>query len=209
MKKIVMMAVMAVAALSANAQVWICGEVGFNTSTNTVKVAGVSSDKTTNNFVIAPEIGYNLNEKWAVAMKIGYVHAGNNEEIKELINNYGVLPFNLGSTTTNAFTINPYARYTFVKAGNFSFFVDGGVGYSSVHVNGLSDYMKNINLIKVGINPGVTYAISPKVSLVAHVGDLSYQNMWSKAKNVDLKVSQGKFNIGLWNSISFGAYYNF
>ena len=32
MKKIVMMAVMAVAALSANAQVWVGGEVGFTSS---------------------------------------------------------------------------------------------------------------------------------------------------------------------------------
>jgi len=206
MKKIFMMAVMAVAALSANAQVWVGGEVGFNTNTNTVKVSGISSDKTTNYFVIAPEVGYNLNEKWAVAMKLGFNHSDNNAEITELVNSSYDL--NLRSTATNAFSINPYVRYTFVKAGNFSFFADGGVGYASIHVNGTSDYMKNINQFKVGINPGVTYAISPKVTLVAHVGDLSYQNMWCKAKNVDLKVSQGKFNISLWNSISFGAYVN-
>ena len=208
MKKIVMMAVMAVAAVSANAQVWVGGEVGFNTSTNTVKISDVSVDKTTNNFVLAPEVGYNLNEKWAVAMKLGFIHSDNNAEVTELINNSGVFPFNLKSTATNAFSINPYARYTFVKAGNFSFFVDGGVGYASVHVNGMSDYCNNINQFNVGINPGVTYAVSPKVSLVAHVGDLSYQNMWCKAKNVDVKVSQGKFNVSLCNSISFGAYVN-
>ena len=206
MKKIVMMAVMAVAALSANAQVWVGGEVGFNTTKNTVKIAGVSSDKTTNNFVLAPEVGYNLNEKWAVAIKLGFGHSDNNAEITELINdNYDL---GLKSTATNAFSINPYARYTFVKAGNFSVFADGGVGYTSIHVNGTSDYLNNINQFRVGINPGVAYAISPKVSLVAHVGDLSYQNTWCKAKNVDVKVSQGKFNIGLWNSISFGAYVN-
>ena len=60
MKKIMMIAAMMVAAVSANAQVWIGGEVGFNTTTNTVKVNGVSTDETTNNFTIAPEIGYNL-----------------------------------------------------------------------------------------------------------------------------------------------------
>ena len=207
MKKIVMMAVMAVAALSANAQVWIGGEVGFNTTTNTIKVNGASTDKTTNNFILAPEVGYNLNEKWAVAMKLGFIHADDNSDVKGLISN--VLPFEIGSIATNAFAINPYVRYTFVKAGNFSFFADGGIGYANIHVNGMSDYFKNINQLKVGINPGVTYAISPKVSLVAHLGDLSYQSTWSKAKNYDVKVSQNKFNIGLWNSISFGAYYNF
>ena len=207
MKKIVMMAVMAVAALSANAQVWVGGEVGFNSTKNTVKINGVSSSETTNNFTLAPEIGYNLNEKWAVAMKLGFIHADDNSDVKALIND--ALPFPISSVATNAFAINPYVRYTVVKAGNFSFFVDGGIGYANIHVNGMADYFKNVNQFKVGVNPGVTYAISPKVSLVAHLGDLSYQNTWSKAKNYDVKVSQGKFNIGIWNSISFGAYYNF
>ena len=206
MKKIVMMAVMAVAALSANAQVWVGGEVGFNTTKNTIKVNGYSTDKTTNNFTLAPEVGYNLNEKWAVAMKLGFIHADDNEDLRGIIND--ALPFEIGSIATNAFSINPYARYTFVKAGNFSVFADGGIAYANVHVNGMADYFKNVNQFKVGINPGVTYAISPKVSLVAHLGDLSYQNTWSKAKNYDVKISQGKFNISLWNSISFGAYVN-
>ena len=206
MKKIMMIAAMMVAAVSANAQVWIGGEVGFNTTTNTLKINGVSTDETTNNFTIAPEIGYNLSDKWAVAMKIGFAHSGNNAEVAALLANNG-MP-GVGEVATNAFMINPYARYTFVKAGNFSAFVDGGIGYASTHVNGL-DFINNVNMIKVGFNPGVAYAISPKVGLVAHLGDLSYQNTWCKVKNADIKVSEGKFNVSLWNSISFGAYYNF
>lgn len=73
----------------------------------------------------------------------------------------------------------------------------------------MSQVMNNINSLGVAINPGVTYAVSPKVSLVAHIGDLSYNAMWTKAKNADVKVNNGKFNIGIWNAISFGAYYNF
>jgi hypothetical protein len=215
MKKILMTLVAVAMATTMNAQWYIGGEVGFNTTTNTVKINGVSTDETTNNFTIAPEVGYNLSDKWAVAMKIGFAHSGNNGEVAVLLNNYlGALGFKDGKVTTNAIVINPYVRYTFVKSGNFSAFVDGGIGYISTHVNGTSDFLNNINQIKVGINPGVAYAISPKVSLVAHLGDLSYQNTWCKVKEIDAfdfdyKVSQGKFIIGLWNSISFGAYYNF
>ena len=208
MKKFFVMAVMAVSALSANAQWWAGGEIGFNTTTNTQKINGVKTDATSNNFTIAPEVGYNLNDNWAVALKIGYAHNENNTEIADLIESNSVLILP-SKVATNAFSINPYVRYTFVKAGNFSAFVDGGVGYSSIHVNGMSDIINNVNQFNVGINPGVAYAVSPKVSLVAHVGDLSYQNMWCKAKNVDVKVSEGKFNISLWNSISLGAYYSF
>ena len=124
----------------------------------------------------------------------------------DLLTSFGLAS---GSVTTNAFTINPYARYTFFKAGNFTAFVDGGISYASLHVNQLSDVIENVQSFGVGINPGITYAVSPKVSLVAHVGDLSFNTMWDKAKNVDVKVTSNKFNFGLWNSISFGAYYNF
>ncbi len=207
MKKILMsLAALAVAA-TMNAQVWVGGEVGFNSDKTTIKTNGQSQSVTTNNFTLAPEIGYNLSDKWAVAIKLGFSHNEDNGAAKALIEGAG-FPV-AGKLMSNSFTINPYARYTFVKAGNFSAFVDGGISYGTTHVNNMSNVMNNINSFGVGINPGVTYAVSPKVSLVAHIGDLSYNAMWTKAKNVDIKANNGKFNISLWNSISFGAYYNF
>ena len=65
MKKIFMMAVMAVAALSANAQVWLGGSFALDFSKNTAKENMTS-------FEIAPEVGYNLSDKWAVAMALGF-----------------------------------------------------------------------------------------------------------------------------------------
>ena len=207
MKKIMMTLAAVAVAATMNAQVWVGGEIGFNADKTTVKNNGVSNDVTTNNFTIAPEIGYNLNEKWAVAMKIGFVHSEDNGVIKSMIENAG---FNVpGKAMTNAFSINPYARYTFFKAGNFSAFVDGGVSYSTVHINNMSDVMNNINSFGVAINPGISYAVSEKVGLVAHLGDLSFNTSWTKAKNADIKVTDNKFNVSFWNAISFGAYYNF
>lgn len=191
MKKILMIAVMAVAAVSANAQWWIGGEIGLNTTGGSIKnkIADVTvtADKTTNvDFTIAPEIGYNINDNWAVAAKLVFKHDEYNGGI------------------TNSFNINPYVRYTFVKAGNFSVFCDGGVSYGISHDKGDN---ANTNNLSVGLNPGISYAISPKVGLVAHIGDLSYNTSWYK--DGDYKNTDNKFNVGLWNSISFGAYYNF
>lgn len=201
MKKFIIAAIVAVSAMTANAQVWIGGNIGFNTTTNTVKVGDVSTDNSAQNFEIAPEVGYNLGDNWAIALKIGYAHTAE----KTLgIDNYKV------SGRANSFSINPYVRYTFVKAGNFSAFVDGGVALASTHINGTSDYLENPFAISVGINPGIAYAVSNKVTLVAHIGDLSYSNISVKTKSdVPVKVSSSKFNINLINSISFGAYYNF
>ena len=207
MKKIFMTLAAAVIAVSANAQIWVGGEVGFTSDKTTVKTNGNSVSQTTNNFTLAPEVGYNLNENWAIALKVQFAHNEDNGVIKSMIQDAG---FNTGAKVmTNAFSVNPYARYTFLKAGNFSAFVDGGVSYGLIHVSSMSQVMNNINSLGVAINPGVTYAVSPNDSLVAHIGDLSYNAMWTKAKNADVKVNNGKFNIGIWNAISFGAYYNF
>lgn len=209
MKKIMMTLAAVAFAATMNAQVWVGGEVGFNTNKSTVKDNGVSTSVTSNNFTFAPEIGYNLNEKWAVAIKIGFAHNEDNGDIKSLIEEYSGLALRGTKLMTNAFSINPYVRYNFVKAGNFTAFVDGGISYATVHINNMSQVMENVNSFGIAINPGISYAITPKVGLVAHLGDLSYNAMWTKQKNADVKYSNGKFNIGLWNAISFGAYYNF
>jgi hypothetical protein len=63
-------------------------------------------DNSENTFIhIAPEIGTNLNEKFAVAGSLAY--------------------YNLDGSSMVGFS--PYVRYTFVKKGLLSLFADGGV----------------------------------------------------------------------------------
>lgn len=198
MKKIFMIAAMAVAAVTANAQVWIGGNLGFNTETSKVEIAGFSTDNTTSNFEIAPEIGYNLSDQWAVAIALGYAHTEGTS-------------MTFGDETVtgniNAFTIKPYARYTFVKAGNFSAFCDGYVSYSTAHMQNVEN---NINTFGIGLAPGIAYAVSPKVTLVAHVGKLGYDHTSYKQDTVvgEAKYTNNKFDFNITNSIYFGAYVN-
>ena len=49
------------------------------------------------NFSIAPEVGYNLNENWAIAAEIGYTH------------------FKSDENKANAFNFAPYARFSFFE----------------------------------------------------------------------------------------------
>ena len=186
MKKMILAALVAVASLSANAQIWVGGEVGF------------TADKTTNNgtkfqnsatFSLLPEIGYTINDKFDFAVLIGMQH-GNARNINEEY-----------ETNYNSFILKPYIRYKFAKAGDFTFFVDGGFGYKYNH---WSEYEDNRIDWSLGLNPGFSYSISDKVSLVAHVGDLSYT--FSKAG--DWKYN--KFNMGVsGNNLTFGAYVSF
>lgn len=194
MKKIFMMAVMAVAALSANAQVWIGGEVGFgSTHTN-----GWSTEKT---FTIQPEVGYALSDKFDVAIALGYSYASD-KEYKE----GGKYKY---YSNANSWEIKPYVRYKFVKAGNFFAFVDGGLNYETTHVKGEA---KNWNSFGVSFAPGIAYAVSNKVTLVSHLGEgLYYSHDW---KNYDENQFYDNFHANsvgfkLFNQVTFGAYYNF
>lgn len=183
-----MIAAMALATVAANAQVWVGGSLDFNT--NSTKFDGTELSSATN-FEIAPEIGYNLNNKWAVAVALGYSHT--EDATIEIGDDYAF------SGCANGFSIKPYVRYTFVKSGNFSVFCDGYLQYATLHYQGNED---NLNAFSVGVTPGISYDLSSKVSLVAHVGELSYRHAWMD------KLTNDKFNLNLTNAISFGAYVN-
>jgi hypothetical protein len=137
----------------------------------------------TNSFTLAPEVGYKLNDKWDVAVALEYSHESGK-----------------GIDSQNGFAINPYARYTFAQCGDFSFFADGGFAYGFVHTSGVED---NINAWEIAIKPGISYALSEKVSLVAHVGNVG----WVFKKQGDVKANE--FDIEVTNAITFGAYVSF
>ena len=188
MKKMILTALVAVASLAANAQVWVGGEVGFSADKSTYdgeKYQNSASVK------ILPEIGYTLNDKFDIAVLIGLEH-GNSRNL-DAEPEY--------ETNFNSFVLNPYVRYKFVKSGDFTFFVDGGFGYKYTHWSKVDD---NRNSWFIGIKPGIAYNLSEKVSFVAHVGDLSY----SFAKQG--KDKYNRFGIGAnGNDLTIGAYVSF
>lgn len=187
MKKFILAAFVAVAALTANAQLWVGGEIGFNAAKSTAHGNTLAKS---NKFVVAPEVGYKLNDKFDVAVLIGYSHAKNNK----------LFNYDQNYVNGNGFVINPYVRYTFAKAGDFSFFADGGFGYALLHESG----MKSANAWEIAVKPGIAYALSDRVSLVAHVGAAG----WQFVKHGDVKTNGWECGVN-GNNISFGAYVNF
>ena len=190
MKKIVMMAVMAVAALSANAQVWLGGSFALDFSKNTAKENMTS-------FEIAPEVGYNLSDKWAVAMALGFGTTNNalvaldTDPMGEATIYGNKLPESL-----NYFKVAPYARFSFAKWDKVSLFLDGGFGFKFYNKERGSQF-------NVGINPGIAFTPTEKISLVARFGGIGYQ------KDSEKHGNGSKFGIGLDNKINFGVFYNF
>ena len=103
------------------------------------------------------------------------------------------------------FTIAPYARYTFAKTGIASFFVDGGV-YASFLTGGDDSYKGTV--FGVGVRPGVKFAASEKVDVVAKLGYLGW-----KGGNKDAQANgyaKSAFGINANNTnLELGILYNF
>ena len=179
MKKLFLLIAVAVVTLTASAQVYVGGEVSFWREWQN------AANKTT--FSIMPEIGYNLDENWAIGTTLGYDYQ-----------------YEKG-VKYNAFEVAPYARYTFAKLGNVNLFVDGGFGFATYKYkhNGVSSDSQNA--WSVGLKPGLSVNLTEKLSFIAHVGFLGYRD----ADEAPI-FGQNGFGFNLdGNALSFGLYYNF
>ena len=179
MKKFLLMAAMAVMSLGASAQDWYTGgQLTFGRTTE--QPSGVKSTQVT----VLPEIGYNLTDNFAVGSVLGVSYRKSGGEEKTV------------------FKVNPYARYSYFKNDRVSLFVDGGVDFGIGRAKGSTAVEYGI-----GLRPGISYNISQKLSLVAHVGFLGYQS-----GNRPAKHNGAAENWGLdlnSNNLMFGLYYNF
>ena len=148
MKKIFSVVALAAITLTASAQTWVGGSLGYNYN----KTEDADAQNT---LTIAPEIGYDLNETWSIAAAIEYNFQKQ------------------GDLKTNLFSIKPYARYKFYTVGDVTFFVDGYIeaGFGNVD-NGIAD--ADLSAFGLGLTPGLAYGFCEKAGLVAHLGDLGY-----------------------------------
>lgn len=190
MKKLFLMAAMMVASVAASAQIYVGGGIGFNSSK-----ADYEGAEAATSFKITPEIGYNLDENWTVGIGLGYAHSKQ------------------GEIKSDAFSIEPYARYTFVKWNNVGLFAEAGVGYAHTkdtktlaeeggnELNAESKY----DIFSIGIRPGVSIALNDKLTFVTKIGWLGYTN----EKAGDIKTNSFGFDFDTINDIDFALYFNF
>ncbi|MDH8702185.1 hypothetical protein M2138_001545 [Dysgonomonadaceae bacterium PH5-43] len=147
MKKVFLLMAVALVSLTASAQFYAGGSLGFWNDDDADETA----------FFIAPEVGYNLNEKWSVGLELGY--------------------FNEDAVGVATFAASPYARYTYFNQDRLSLFVDGGFGFS------YKDQDNDETGFNIGLQPGVAVSLTEKFSLVAKFGFLGYNDKYLNAKD--------------------------
>ena len=182
MKKIMMTLVAVCAAATMNAQYYVGGSLSVNAWSGQQNSS--VGDKSETTFAILPEVGYNLNDEWAVGTVIGYVS-----------NKWT----GVNGISESAFTFNPYARYTYLKAGKVSLFVDGGVDFTTASK---ADW----NELAIGLKPGLAVSLTDNISFVSHLGFIGYDVY--NPDGDDNNIS--KFGLDLsGNNLTFGLYFNF
>lgn len=178
MKKILMTLAAVAVAATMNAQVYVGGSVGITS------YGGDGVDEETA-FKILPEIGYNLNDEWAIGTVIGY----EKNAVKGAAN----------TGSEQAFVFAPYARYTFLSSKYVNLFVDGGVEFKSA-----AD--RDVTYWGVGLKPGVAVNLSDNISFVAHAGFIGYN--LKNPDGDDNNTYDWGLDLGSEN-LTFGLYFNF
>ncbi len=171
MKKILLLILIAVASVNVQAQdVYVAGNVSLWRNDDANKTA----------FTVSPEIGCNLDSSWALGVALGY--------------NYNYLK----GLKTNAFSIAPYARYSYYNNDKVRLFIDGGFGFSTLKTKG-SD---STNGWEIGLKPGIAIKLNKNFSLLAKCGFVGYRD--------DYFTGEDGFGFSLNSEdISLGVHYEF
>ncbi len=175
---------LALSALSAQAQFWVGGSMNIIHSKEDNPTAETTGQTTTFAFKLMPEVGYHLTDKVALALSAGYKHT----YLHDVNNN---IPYD-ESRSTDSYYLTPYVRYYF-NNGRLRLFTNGEIPFSS------DDYGTNIGL---ALRPGVEFEVCPRMGLLCYVGALSYNH--SSHDN----YSRNTFDFSLSDQIYLGVYFN-
>jgi hypothetical protein len=137
MRKIPILLFAAMFSVTIAAQdMWLGGSLGLS---------GVSSDaQTQSNISLAPELGFNLTDEWAVGGRLGF------STERTTIND--------NTQSINATSVIPFVRYNFGHAGNFNLFAQAELPlrfYGGTNFDGSS--RRSTNAIGFAARPGVSY----------------------------------------------------
>lgn len=192
--------------ISLNAQVFIGGNFGFNTTNH----KSGDGNKTSNySFNLSPSVGKFLSEKFAIGAALDISLSGNTA---------GVNPENTSNSSSLGGSL--FLRYYAIKWDKFSVFVQGNIGLafsnSISKVDGsTTDGPKNTELY-LSVYPGLSYDISDKLSLQTSLNILSLGYNYTTTKIGTNTGNSSNFNIGAGlsnivsiSAITVGAIYKF
>lgn len=160
MKKLFITIAFVAAAMFAQAQFFVGGNLGLDFGSTKVESTKVQK---TFGFTIAPGVGYMFNDNMGVGVDILFSSA--KTTYPEL---------NDAWTKETNFGVEPYFRYVFAEVDNFKFYADARFNYNRIKESAKDDNNHGDKTTKIGINivPGMQYNFTDNISMVARLNVL-------------------------------------
>ncbi len=208
MKKQVLTLAVGLMAVGANAQEaswYVGGNVGFNSTTNSMKMGNgetVDGARQTS-WSLSPEIGTFLTN---------HIQLGAGITLNGMKTDARTTPINIVKTNQTGATI--YSRYFFGK-GNFRPFVGVNIYVlpgSQTNTVGTADTKYKIISFGANLNAGFAYGLSDRVTVVGSLGTLGFDKSVKTMDGSDAKVCETNFGLdasSLGNRFNIGVYYTF
>ena len=193
MKKLLSVLVLVALGVTAKAQLWAGGSLGFSHSGGVEKTLFNDSDKPSeNSFSIAPIVGYNLNENLSVGGKLVL----NVVTYKEEYDSYKT------ELTDFGFGITPFARYTVLKSNKFELQAEAGLPILATKMK-ITEYGQTekgtVSVVGFYAKPILAYSISDHFQLECELDFLSLN-----ANHIVAKTDDDEDYKDITNSFDFG-----
>jgi outer membrane protein len=194
--------------INLNAQVFVGGSAGLNTSNHDYE--GTTEIKSSSyNLNLRPNAGKFLSKKLAIGLALDISLTGIKTE-SDIEN----------KSRSSGIGVSPFLRYYAAKWNKFSIYGQGNIGVefsnSSVKSGGTTSDGPKRTRTYLDIFPGLSYDISEKLSLETSLNFLSfgysyitYKDGTSKDKVSNFDIGAGLSNIVSLDAITIGAIYKF
>jgi len=213
MKKIVLIAGLFLAVMTANAQYYVGGSFGLNGSSGKNEkgeTVGVSNL----NFSIAPEIGQKISEKWDIGISLNFL-ANSRKSFQR--------PDEMTSRTTSlGIGASPYTRYSFYQIGKFEVLGKLALNvmnntFKSFDREGNENDKQSSTNLGLNLSPLLFYNLSGRISIYTQLNFLGLDYSYIINNRDGIKTgSSSSFNIGgntgnlaTFNHVQLGFVYKF
>lgn len=175
MKKLFITIAFVAATMFASAQLYVGGNLGFETSNGKQKAEETQDLQKCFTFEIVPSVGYMFNEKMGVGLDFGLVF---DKDTYPKGSEYqgAILDEDLQKKNTS-WLIAPYFRYVFAEIDNFKFYGDAkislGGGKDKVKYDGETNDGDKTFKFGIGIVPGMAYMLTDNISMNCQLDILS------------------------------------
>jgi len=213
---IVALCALLVTVFSINAQVFVGGGLGLSFGSGKNSTDNFEDSGSSFGFSIAPQVGYYLNDDWAIGVSGSMGNSWSKSKGADLRDPTNDREYQSFGCT---WVINAFGRYKVMGLGikNLALLVEGSIGVqgsSGKHtVDGITTKYSGSTIYGINARPALSYKLSNRLDVLSYFNFLTmgYSYEVNDRSDVNLKSRNHKFNLGAntFSNLNIGFIYKF